>query len=172
MAQEALDTFWSLIEHIDFCMMTTRDAKSLRSRPMAARIDKTINEFRFLTRLSTHQTDELTANPDANLAFADPAAGNFVSVSGQAYLTQDRRLIDLLWSSDAEAFFDCGKDDPDIAVIRVVPSQAEHWDAHNTLRRTWNVFKAKVAPTEAAQFAQNSGQALGGRAEALRRSSG
>ena len=64
-------------------------------------IDKATREFRFLTRLSTHKTDELAANPDVNLAFSDPAAGNFVSVSGQAYLTQDRKLIEALWTPEA-----------------------------------------------------------------------
>jgi general stress protein 26 len=145
MAQEQLDAFWSLIEGIDVCMMTTRDANALRARPMVAIVDRKTHEFRFLTRLSTHQSDELAAHPDANLAFSDPKAGNFVSVSGQAYLTQDRRLIDELWSGEAAAYFQCGPNDPDIAVIRVVPSKAEHWDAGSTLQQVWKVFKAKVA---------------------------
>jgi general stress protein 26 len=98
--------------------------------------------------LSTHKTDELAANPAVNLAFSDPAAGNFVSVSGQAYLTQDRKLIDSLWTTEAEAYFGCGKADPDIAVIRVVPSRAEYWDSKSTLRQAWNLFKAKLADNE------------------------
>jgi general stress protein 26 len=148
MAEEALDTFWSLIESVDVCMMTTRDANALRARPMVPKIDKATREFRFLTRMSTHKVDELAAHPDANLAFCDPGSGAFVSVSGQAYLTQDRRLIDRLWSPDAEAYFSCGKDDRDIAVIRVVPSKAEYWDAQSTLRQAWNIFKAEVAAAE------------------------
>lgn len=148
MAEAELDRFWALIDEIETCMMTTRDAGALRARPMLAKVDKGTHEFRFLTRLSTHKTDELAANPDVNLAFSDPKAGDFVSVSGQAYLTQDRKLIDQLWSRAAEAYFGCGKEDPDIAVIRVVPSQAEYWDSHGALRQAWNVFKAKRARAE------------------------
>lgn len=144
MAEAGLETFWSLIDGIETCMMTTRDGNVLRARPMVADIDKATHEFRFLTKRSTHKTDELAAEPDVNLAFSDPRKGEFISVSGQAYLTQDRKLIDALWSDAAEAWFK-GRDDPDIAVIRVVPSQAEYWDAHSTLRQAWNVFKAKHA---------------------------
>jgi general stress protein 26 len=124
-------------------MMTTRDGGVLRSRPMRPQIDDSTREFRFLTRLSTHKIEELAENPEVNLAFADQGSGDFVSVSGQAYLTQDKKLIDQLWSTAAEAYFNCGKTDPEIAVIRVVPSLAEYWDAKSTLVQAWNVFKAK-----------------------------
>ena len=148
MEDEARDTFWSLIEKIDVCMMTTRDRGMLRTRPMLPDIDKSTREFRFLTRFSTHKTEELAASPDVNLAFGHPEAGHYVSVSGQAYLTQDHNLIDQLWSAEAGAYFGCSKDDPDIAVIRVVPSVAEYWDAKSTLVQTWNIFKAKLAEPE------------------------
>ena len=145
MAEETLDAFWSLIDGIHFCAMTTRDSNALSARPMMPDVDRATHEFRFLTRQSTHKIEELAANPDVNLAFSDPQQGTFVSVSGQAYLTQDRKLIDELWSPGAETYFGCRKDDPDIAVIRVVPSIAEYWDSRGALRKTWNVFKGKVA---------------------------
>jgi general stress protein 26 len=160
MAEETLDTFWSLIDGIDICMMTTRDAGALRARPMTAKADKATHEFRFLTRQSTQKVDELAANPDVNLAFSDPKTGDYVSVSGQAYLTQDRKLIDQLWTASADAYFGCGKNDPDIAVIRVVPSKAEYWDARSTLRQAWNVFKAKDSDLE-PELGANRKLALG-----------
>jgi general stress protein 26 len=142
MADEGLDRFWTLIDNIDVCMMTTHDAGALRARPMRPIVDRTTHEFRFLTRLSSHKTDELAERPSVNLAFARPKAGDFVSVSGQAYLTRDPKLIEQLWSPAAEAYFGCAKEDPDVAVIRVVPTMAEYWDAKSTLVQAWNVFKA------------------------------
>jgi general stress protein 26 len=148
MAEDDLDTFWSLIDDIPISMMTSREGGSLRARPMGAKIDKTTHEFRFLTRLSSHNTDELAANAEVNLAFCDPVAGNFVSISGQAYLTQDRKLIDQLWDAESDTFLRCGRDDADVAVIRVVPSRAEYWGADGSLRHSWNVFKPKHAESE------------------------
>ena len=148
MAEAELDRFWGLIDATAICMMTTRGAGALRARPMLAKIDKVTHEFRFLTRLSTHKIDELAANPDVNLAFSQPAKGDYVSISGQAYLTQDPHLIEEIWDSAAERYFGCGKDDPDIGVIRVVPSRAEYWDAGSRLLQTWNLFKAKLGDRE------------------------
>ena len=159
MADKSLDAFWTLIDGVDVCMMTTRDGGSLRARPMMARPDLATREFRFLTKLSSHKTDELAANPDVNLAFSDPKGGDYVSVSGQAYLTQDRKLIDQLWNAEAEAYFSCGKDDPDIGVIRVVPSNAEYWDSRSTLRRSWSMFKVRRTGAD-PDLAENRNLAL------------
>ena len=148
MSEETLETFWSFIDAADLCVMTARDTGSLRARPMMAKVDKATHEFRFLTRLSSHKTDELAASPDVNIAFCDPGKGHVVSVSGQAYLTQDRTLIDRLWTPQSTAYFGCGKDDPDIAVIRVVPAEAECWDSRGALQQSWNIFKAKHAEGE------------------------
>ena len=45
-------------------------------------------------------------------------------------------------------------------MIRVVPSQAEYWDAQSTLRQAWNVFKAKLADAE-PNLGENRKLALG-----------
>src|SRR5687767_12153245 len=102
MAEKKLDAFWSLIDGIEICAMTTRELSALRARPMMPDVDRAKHEFRFLTRQSTHKIEELAANPDVNLAFYDPQQETFLSVSGQAYLTQDRKLIDELWSPGAK----------------------------------------------------------------------
>jgi general stress protein 26 len=146
MAEESLETFWGLIEHVDVCMMTTWDAKHLMSRPMAPKIDRGAHEFFFLAQMSSFRTEMLAGHPDVNLGFCDPDDGTFVSVSGQAYVTRDRKLIDALWSDGAGALVDASRDDPDLCVIRVVPSRAEYWDGDCNLKLSWNVFKAKSAP--------------------------
>jgi general stress protein 26 len=148
MVAENLDAFWELIDGNHVCMMTTLDSKALRARPMNAIVDKATHEFRFLTRLSTHKADALSANPDVNLSFSDPGAGRYISVSGQAYLTQDRDLIEELWSAESASRLACGSDDPDIAVIRVVPSRAEEWDGRGAFRRSFGVFKPRHSELE------------------------
>lgn len=148
MSDEPVEKLWSLIEDIGVCMLTTRDGGILRSRPMVADVNKGTHEFRFITSLSSHKTDELAANPDVNIAFSDPDDDEYVSVSGQASLTQDRALIEELWNPYAEAWFKGGKDDPDIGVIRVVASKAEYWEGSNTLKQSWSLLKAVVGDSK------------------------
>lgn len=135
-----LAEFWSLLDGIGTCMMTTSEGAELHSRPMRPLIDKPARQIRFLTRRSTHNVDELAANPQVNLAFAEPAGGVYVSVTGQAYLTTDRHLIDDLWSPDVAACLGCAADDEDVAVIRVVPVTATHWSGAGA-RRDFPLFR-------------------------------
>jgi general stress protein 26 len=52
-----------------------------------------------------------------------------VSLSGRASITQDRDQIDKRWNAGAKAWFPKGKDDPQVALLRVDVAQAEYWDA-------------------------------------------
>jgi len=148
MSEAPLDEFFGLIDDIQTCMLTTRDEGRLRSRPMGFSFDRDTHEFRLLTRKSSHKAEELAANPEVNLAFARPDRHEFVSVSGQAYLTTDSHLIEAVWTEDADAWFKGGKEDPEAAVIRVVPSQGEYWHGHNSLIRRWDLIRAKRAGEE------------------------
>lgn len=61
------------------------------------------------------------------LAFADLSGSTFVSVSGTARLSQDRAMIERLYSPAAGAFF-AGADDPRIRVLEVTANSGEWWD--------------------------------------------
>ncbi|SCZ32624.1 pyridoxamine 5'-phosphate oxidase family protein [Afifella marina] len=148
MTDAPIEEFFDLIEDVTVCMLTSRDGGELRSRPMGFDVDKSTHEFHLLTRKSSHKADELAAHPEVNLSFARPGRKEYVSVSGQAYLTTDKRLIDAVWFDDAESWFPGGKEDPDVAVIRVVPSSGEYWEGFNALQRRWNLIKAKQAGEE------------------------
>ena len=50
-------------------------------------------------------------------------------MSGRARLTQDKALIDKFWTPLAGAWFEKGKDDPDVALLEVKIDMGEHWKA-------------------------------------------
>ena len=54
------------------------------------------------------------------------------SVAGRATIHNDRAKIDRLWSKTAEAYFPEGRDDPNIRLLAVDGSTAEHRDAPST----------------------------------------
>ncbi|WP_026379607.1 pyridoxamine 5'-phosphate oxidase family protein [Afifella pfennigii] len=148
MGEASVEELFRLIEDIDTCMLTTRDGGKLRSRPMGFTANRESHEFHLLTKKSSHKAEELAAHPEVNLAFARPDRREFVSVSGQAYLTTDPRLIAALWTGEAEAWFPEGRSDPQAAVIRVVPSIGEYWQGHSRLIRRFDLIRAKRADEE------------------------
>jgi len=134
--------FWKLLADMPVCMLVTRDGPALRSRPMAPNVDADQEEIRFLTRRSSHKADEIDDIGEVNLAFLAAEQEDYVSVSGTASLSRDRDLIRAIWTPNDDAWFPEGPDGPDMAAIRVRPSQAEYWDAAGGDRRyAWLSFR-------------------------------
>ena len=133
--------FWNLLAGMSVCMLVTRDGATLRSRPMAPNVDAAQEEIRFQTRRSSHKVDEIDDIGEVNVAFVDTGREDYVSVSGMAWLSQDRGLIRAIWTPEDDTSFPEGPDGPDIAAIRVRPTMAEYWDATGGERRyAWLSF--------------------------------
>lgn len=117
-----------LVHDIRVAMLVTLDDGRLRSRPMATREIDEQGRLWFVTGASSHKIDEVRGNRQVNVAYADAGAQRYVSLSGPATLVRDRAKIDELWNPAHEAWFPGGKDDPDIALLRVDVEKAESWD--------------------------------------------
>ncbi len=120
---------WEMIKSIEIAMMVTEDGDQLRSRPMAVSQKEFDGTLWFFTRASAHKVAEVDSHHRVNLAYANPSKQNYVSVSGDANLVRDRADIDAHWTEMLKTWFPKGKDDPDIALLKVTVKQAEYWDA-------------------------------------------
>jgi general stress protein 26 len=120
-----------LVKDIDFCMLTTVDETGhLHSRPMSSNGDiDPDGSLWFFTSASSHKVDEIAKLPKVSVSFADPDNQRYVSISGTAKLVRDRKKIDELWRPEFKMWFPNGKDDPDVALLRVSTEQAEYWDS-------------------------------------------
>lgn len=77
------------------------------------------------------------------LAFADTSGNKYVSLTGEATVTNDRAKISELWTPDNKAFWD-SKDDPDIRLITFAPDDAEVWDSPGMIVATVKMLTAAV----------------------------
>ena len=122
-----LDELYSLIEGIEIAMFTTRRPDGyLVSRPMATQTQAEGTDLWFVTDIESHKLDELEFDPNVNLAYYRDGSREWVSVSGHATITQDRRAIHELYRKDWKAWFgdeggdrDGGPDDPRLALVLV-----------------------------------------------------
>lgn len=126
--RDGVDQVWALIEAIRIAMVVTHDGRGdeLRARPMAAHPDPQQNAIFFLTDARSGKIGEVVDKDDVCLAFADARARDYLSVTGEASLSNDRALIQALWSSSEGAFWR-DANDPAIRVLRVDPVEAEYW---------------------------------------------
>jgi general stress protein 26 len=122
-----LKELYALIDGIEVAMFTTRRPDGhLGSRPMATQTQAEGADLWFVTNIESHKLDELELDPHINLAYYRDRTREWVSVSGTAYLSRDRRLIHDLYRPDWRAWFgdeggprDGGPDDPRLALIMV-----------------------------------------------------
>ena len=124
------DRVWALIEEIQIAMVVTHDGHGdhLRARPMAAHPARQENAIYFLTDVDAGKVDEVSQNDNVCLAFADQKGRRYVSVTGQANLSNDRNKIKELWSIADKAFWR-DANDPAIRILRVAPNAAEFWES-------------------------------------------
>ncbi len=136
---------WELIKSIEVAMLVTEDGDSLRSRPMAMSQREFDGTLWFFTRASSHKVTEVESEQRVNLAFSHPGKQNYVSISGHASLVKSPSDIANHWSEAVRVWFPKGKDDPDIALLKVTVAQAEYWDApSSTMLHAYGYVKAVV----------------------------
>ena len=122
-----LKDLYALIDGIEIAMFTTRRADGqLVSRPMATQTQAEGSDLWFVTDIESHKLDELEHDPHVNLAYFRDRTKEWVSVSGTATITQDRKAIHELYRPDWKIWFgdeggdrNGGPDDPRLALILV-----------------------------------------------------
>ena len=142
---ETTQKMWAMMQAISFAMLTTEDDDHLRARPMVAAQEEFDGTLWFFTRASSHKVDEVRQDQRVGVTYADPGKQDYVSLSGTARVVQDKAAIDEHWGESMRTWFPKGKDDPDIALLKVDITMAEYWDAPNsTMVHAYGYIKAVV----------------------------
>lgn len=142
------EKIWSLIKDARVAMLTSEREGSLYSRPMVASQTSFDGSLWFFTRKSSPKVAEVEAHRQVNVAYASSTEHSYVSLAGRAVLVDDRAAIDAHWNEWIKTWFPDGKDDPDIALIRVDVDTAEYWDAPSSrMVVAFDYLKARLTGT-------------------------
>ena len=98
---------WDMIKDIRFAMFTSRHANGhLHARPMTtqnSKVDEDASLWFFMSRRGEPVAD-LALEPVVNVAYADPDANSYVSISGTASVVDDAGKKQQLWTKAAAAW--------------------------------------------------------------------
>lgn len=131
--QEESAKLAAMIRDVPVATLTTRSGDGrLTTRPMVNVNSNFQGDLWFFTPDDDPKVADIANDPNVNACFAAVDAHRFVSASGRAALTRDRKRIELLWSEACEPWFDQGLDDPKLALIRIDVEQAEYWDVNTS----------------------------------------
>lgn len=143
---EGADKLYKLVDSLKFAMLTTVESDgSLHSRPMYNQEADENGDFWFFTKLQSPKVEEISKDNQVNLAFANPDKQHYVSIAGKAEIVRDRSKIDEKWSEGLRTWFPGGRDDPQVALIRVHPIRGEYWDSpSSTIVHLYGYVKASL----------------------------
>jgi general stress protein 26 len=152
-SHEGAEKLYALIDDIRVCMMTTcEDDGRLASRPMYGLEADKAGDLWFFTRIESPKTTEISRDGHVNLAYSHPSKQHYISVSGRAEIVRDKGHIRDKWAEPMRTWFPEGKDDPQLALIRVHPERGEFWDSPSgTVMYLYGYAKAALtgkSPTE------------------------
>lgn len=131
-AKDAIDKLKELIKSESICFFCTQLTKQpITTRPMSTqKVDEQGNIW-FMSSIKSDKNAEILQNNEVQLFYSNPSNYEFLTVHGKATVHTDRAKIEELWTPFAKAWFEDGKDDVDISLIKVAPQSAYYWDTKN-----------------------------------------
>ncbi|WP_108662499.1 pyridoxamine 5'-phosphate oxidase family protein [Acuticoccus kandeliae] len=128
--QDLKEKFWDELEDSPFVMLGLAGVDEAHTQPMTAQFDDDLpNRIWFYTNRQNRLIKALASSHDAVLNYASKGHHLFASIHGTLSVDNDRAIIEKFWSPVVSAWYDKGKDDPDLAMLRFEPGRAEIWRA-------------------------------------------
>jgi general stress protein 26 len=128
--EEAILKLRELAEAIDICMFCTnlKTDDGASCRPMSTQKVCDEGNIWFFSNADSDKNKEIEQDENVQLFYSHPGKDSFLIVNGVAELIFDREKIEELWSPVLNAWFPGGKEDPNISIVKVIPTTAYYWD--------------------------------------------
>ncbi len=127
--QELEEKFWKSLKS-DMTMMIGLDGSDDgHMRPMTAQLlEDAKGPIYFFTAKDTELAQQLASGSGRALAtFTAKGHDLYATVHGNLGIDNDRATIDKLWNRFVAAWFEGGKDDPKLTLLRLDPEDAQIW---------------------------------------------
>jgi general stress protein 26 len=122
---------WEMIKDIKFAMLTHRHPDgTLHAHPLTTqnRSLKPGEPLYFFVSKQTEVGQRLRADGNVCLSYADLKEDRWISISGQAAISEDMDTKKKLFNALAKAWFPGGAEDPDLELVEVRLVNAEYWN--------------------------------------------
>jgi general stress protein 26 len=128
--QEAIKKLRDLAEEIDICMFCTNLTvdDGATCRPMSTQQVCEQGNIWFFSEVNSIKNREIEQHKQVQLFYSHPDKNSYMVVNGEAEIVFDKNKTEELWTKMAEMWFEEGKDDPTISLIKVKPTSAYYWD--------------------------------------------
>ena len=126
--------FWKELKGSPFLMLGLDGARDGHAQPMTAQLDdSTGNTLWFFTTKDNTLLSALTQSHRAIATFSGKGHDLFATIHGDVEEDTDRAIVDRLWNSHVEAWYEGGKSDPKLVLLRLTPEKATIWKGGTTI---------------------------------------
>ena len=99
----------------------------------------------FFTNEYSPKASEISVENTVSLTYSDVKAHTYLSIVAEAALVDDKVKMKELWNPFIKAFFPEGLDDPQLTLLKIVPTDAEYWDSSSSsMVVLFNMLKAAL----------------------------
>jgi general stress protein 26 len=120
--------FWKELKSTMTMMLGLDGVRDGQVQPMTAQIEGDEGgPLWFFTSKDNSLIEALGQGHRAIATFTSKGHDLFASVSGELSVTDNRADIERLWNAWVEPWFEGGKDDPKVALLRLDPDGAKIW---------------------------------------------
>lgn len=132
--EELRTRFWKALEADQTMMLGLAGVEESHTRPMTAQLLDNQNPIFFFTTSDNTLVPHALRGHRAIATFASKGHDLFASVHGDLAVDNDQQTIDRLWNSHAAAWYERGRRDPKLTLLRFDADRAEIWlDASSML---------------------------------------
>jgi general stress protein 26 len=125
---EITEKFWKAIKSDMTVMLGIEGVEHGKSQPMTAQMLDGKSYLWFFTSKDNDLVRALRENNNrAVLTFASKGHDLFATLDGRLEEDNNRETLDRLWNPFVAAWFEGGKDDPKLQLIRLDPASAQIW---------------------------------------------
>jgi general stress protein 26 len=127
--------FWKSLKSDRTVMLGLTGAAESLSQPMTALLDKDAERgpIYIFTAKDTDLVASLGGRHPAELLFTGKGHDLFAAVEGELIADNDPVIVERLWNPFVAAWFEGGKDDPNLQLLRFEPGRAQIWENDNSL---------------------------------------
>jgi general stress protein 26 len=120
------DKFWKTLKSERTMMLGLDGREDGHTRPMTAQFEDDRSPLWFFTSKDNALVQNL-GDGRAIATFTAKGHDLFASVHGRLSVDNDRATIDRLWNAFVAAWYEGGKDDPKLALLRLDADNAQIW---------------------------------------------
>ena len=126
--------FWKALKSDRTARLGLSGGRGGHAQPMTAQIEGDEGgPIWFFSASDVELVEAAGDGGDAVLHFASKDHDLFASIDGRLSVSTDRTTIDRLWNPFVAAWFEGGKDDPKLRLLRFDPGPAQIWLNENSL---------------------------------------